>query len=72
VQGTNANGRVGPNLTHIASRQYIAAGSLPNTHENLKQWVTDSQAFKPGTRMPQNTYSEDDLNALVSYLESLK
>jgi cytochrome c oxidase subunit II len=72
VQGTNANGRVGPNLTHIASRQYIAAGLLPNTHENLKLWVTNPQSFKPGTRMPQNTYSDEDMNALLSYLESLK
>ncbi len=72
IQGTNANGRVGPNLTHIASRPYIAAGSLANTHENLRTWVTNAPGIKPGTRMPQNTYSDEEVNALLSYLESLK
>ena len=72
VQGTNASGRVGPNLTHVASRQYIAAGSLQNTRDHLRSWITDPQAIKPGTRMPMNTYSEEDLDALLSYIESLK
>jgi cytochrome c oxidase subunit 2 len=72
VQGTPAGGRVGPNLTHIAARPYIAAGSLQNTGDHLKQWITDPQSFKPGTRMPLNPYSDDDLQALVTYLESLK
>lgn len=72
VQGTSANATVGPNLTHIASRQYLAAGSLPNTREHLRNWITDPQKIKPGIRMPMNLYSEEDLDALVSYLESLK
>ena len=72
VQGTNANARVGPNLTHVASRQYIAAGSLQNTRDHLRNWITDPQAIKPGIRMPMNTYSDEDLDALVSYIESLK
>ena len=72
VQGTPANGRVGPNLTHVASRQYLAAGSLTNTREHLEQWIADPQQFKPGIRMPMNTYSNEDLAALVSYIESLK
>jgi cytochrome c oxidase subunit 2 len=72
VQGTTANATVGPNLTHVASRQYIAAGSLQNTRDHLRSWITDPQAIKPGIRMPMNTYSEEDLNALVSYIESLK
>jgi cytochrome c oxidase subunit II len=72
VQGTPANARVGPNLTHVASRQYIAAGSLQNTRDHLRSWITDPQAIKPGIRMPMNTYSEEDLDALVSYIESLK
>ena len=72
VQGTNAAGRVGPNLTHVASRQYIAAGSLQNTRDHLRSWITDPQAIKPGIRMPMNTYSEEDLDALVSYIEGLK
>jgi cytochrome c oxidase subunit 2 len=72
IDGTGANGRVGPNLTHIASRQYIAAGSLQNTDINLAAWITDPQRFKPGIRMPMNQFSEGDLNDLVAYLRSLK
>ena len=72
IQGTPAFGRVGPNLTHIASRPYLAAGSLQNTREHLQSWVTDAQRIKPGNRMPMNPYSPDDLQALLDYLESLK
>jgi cytochrome c oxidase subunit II len=72
VQGTIAAGRVGPNLTHIASRPYIAAGSLRLTREHLQNWVTDPQKIKPGIRMPMNNYSTEDLQALIEYLESLK
>jgi cytochrome c oxidase subunit 2 len=72
VQGTPANGRVGPNLTHVATRPFLAAGSLENTDDNLRAWITDPQAIKPGNRMPMNTYSDEDLNALVAYIETLK
>jgi cytochrome c oxidase subunit 2 len=72
IQGTPAGGKVGPNLTHVGSRPYIAAGSLPNTDENLRRWITDSQSIKPGNRMPMNTFSDEDLSALVAYLRSLK
>jgi cytochrome c oxidase subunit 2 len=72
IGGTNANGRVGPNLTHIAARPYIAAGSLQNTGENLESWITDPQHIKPGVYMPMNQYSEQDLLALTAYLKSLK
>ena len=72
VQGTLAGGRVGPNLTHIASRSHIAAGSLPKTREHLQNWVTDPQKIKPGIRMPMTNFAPEDLEALVDYLESLK
>lgn len=72
INGTNASGRIGPNLTHIASREFIASGTLPNTGEHLMRWITDPQAIKPGTRMPMNVYSDDELNALIDYLQSLK
>jgi cytochrome c oxidase subunit 2 len=72
IQGTIANGRVGPNLTHIASRPYIAAGSLPNTKGHLGGWISDPQKIKPGVRMPMNAYSSEDLQALLEYLQSLK
>ncbi|CAN5658651.1 cytochrome c oxidase subunit II [soil metagenome] len=71
-QGTPADGRVGPNLTHIASRSYIAAGSLPNTKGHLGGWISDPQKIKPGVRMPMNSYSSEDLQALLEYLQTLK
>lgn len=72
INGTPASGRVGPNLTHVASKPYIASGSLINDRENLMNWISDPQAIKPGIRMPMNTYSQEDLNALADYIQSLK
>jgi len=72
INGTDASGRVGPNLTHVASKPYIASASLENSRENLMNWISDPQSMKPGIRMPMNTYSESDLNALVDYIQSLK
>ena len=72
IQGTVAAGTVGPNLTHVASRPYIAAGSLANTKDHLGTWVSDPQSIKPGVRMPMNTFSTEVLRALTEYLESLK
>jgi cytochrome c oxidase subunit 2 len=72
VSGTHARGSVGPNLTHVGSRMKIAAGSLDNTREHLKQWIADPQRIKAGVRMPQHNFQADDLNALAEYLESLK
>ncbi|MFN2500555.1 MAG: cytochrome c oxidase subunit II [Pyrinomonadaceae bacterium] len=72
ILGTPANGSVGPDLTHIASRPYLAAGSLVNNDENLRSWITDPQKIKPGNRMPMHTLSDEDLKALVTYLRSLK
>jgi cytochrome c oxidase subunit II len=50
----------------------IAAATLANTRDHLAQWVRDSQSVKPGNRMPQNNFSEADLQALLDYLQSLK
>jgi cytochrome c oxidase subunit 2 len=72
IQGTDAGGAVGPDLTHIASRPTIAAGTLENTRDHLASWVVDSQAIKPGNRMPQNNLEAQDLQALLDYLQSLK
>lgn len=72
IQGTGTNGRVGPDLTHVASRPYIAAGSYKTTYEHLGEWITDPQSVKPGIAMPMNQYSDEDLNALVTYIETLK
>lgn len=72
VSGTSANARVGPDLTHFASRQQIGAGVLPNNSAALADWLRDPAASKPGVLMPAQTFSQSDLAALVSYLESLK
>ena len=65
-------GKVGPNLTHVGSRKYIAAGTLPNTPENLARWLRNPQEVKPGNKMPNLNLSEDTINQLVAYLETLK
>jgi cytochrome c oxidase subunit 2 len=72
IQGTDAGGAVGPDLTHIASRPTLAAGTLENTRDHLASWVLDSQKIKPGNRMPQNNLEPQDLQALLDYLQSLK
>lgn len=72
IQGTDAAGRLGPDLTHVASRQTIAAGTLHNTREHLQQWIVNSQSVKPGNRMPPIPVSGNDLNALLDYVQSLK
>jgi cytochrome c oxidase subunit 2 len=72
IRGTDAAARTAPDLTHLASRQSIAAGTLANNRENLKGWVTNSQHYKPGARMPAHNFSDEELNALLDYLESLK
>jgi cytochrome c oxidase subunit 2 len=72
VTGTAAHGQVAPDLTHMATRRTIGAGTLPNTPEHLGDWVRDSQASKPGNPMPPNPLSSDDLHALLAYLEILR
>lgn len=72
INGTTAASNFGPNLTHVGSRNTIAAATLSNTREHLAQWIVDSQQFKPGNKMPQNNLGQDDLNAVVDYLQSLK
>jgi cytochrome c oxidase subunit II len=72
VQGTDAGGRVGPDLTHVASRQTLAAGTLPNTRGNLAGWIADPQTIKPGNPMPPTSLRGEDLESILAYLESLK
>jgi cytochrome c oxidase subunit II len=71
VRGTTAGGTLGPDLTHLASRRTLGAGTLANTPENLGKWITDSQAAKPGNRMPPQPLTPEELEALLAYLESL-
>jgi cytochrome c oxidase subunit II len=72
IRGTNAASNVGPDLTHLASRQMIASETLPNNTGALAGWIIDPQRMKPGTQMPPNTLAPDDLQALLSFLESLR
>jgi cytochrome c oxidase subunit II len=72
IRGTDAGASVAPELTHLASRKTIAAGTLPFTRGHLAGWITNSQELKPGNRMPPVPLPPEDLQALLSYLESLK
>src|SRR5690606_17177278 len=72
VRGTEAFGSVGPDLTHFASRQSVAAGTLPNTPGHVGGWIADPQQIKPGARMPQHAFTPQQLRDLVAYLETLK
>jgi cytochrome c oxidase subunit 2 len=72
VRGTAASGRVGPELTHVASRARIGAATLPNQDDALRAWILDPHAFKPGVRMPQNPLTAEEVDALVAYLRGLQ
>jgi cytochrome c oxidase subunit II len=72
IQGTQAAARMGPDLTHLASRKTLAAGTLGNNRAQLAAWILDPHAFKPGVNMPANPLPADDLNALLAYLASLE
>jgi cytochrome c oxidase subunit 2 len=72
IAGTPAGGRIGPDLTHLASRRSIAAGMLPMGEGNLYGWVADPQSLKPGSKMPTMELEPNELHAVVAYLETLK
>lgn len=72
IGGEPAFARLGPDLTHLASRRTLAAGTLPNTPGNLAGWIVDPQSVKPGAEMPANHLAPDQLQALLAYLETLK
>ena len=73
VRGTPALGTVGPDLTHIGSRQTIAAGLMPNTVASLEGWIANAQALKPGVQMPPITqFTGTELRAVATYISSLK
>lgn len=72
VRGTGAAGSVGPDLTHVASRQRIAGGMLVNNTANLAAWIRDAPSLKPGTRMPAMDLSGEQLRAVVAYLQTLE
>jgi cytochrome c oxidase subunit 2 len=72
VSGTVASGVYGPDLTHLMSRDTIGSGILPNTVENLRAWIRDPGALKPGVRMPPMQLTDRELDAVTSYLATLQ
>ena len=72
VSGTVATGTFGPNLTHLASRDTIGSGSIPNNAENLRAFIDNPDHFKPGVLMPSMHLSNNDLDAVTAYLMTLK
>jgi cytochrome c oxidase subunit 2 len=72
IGGTEAFGRVGPDLTHVASRKRLAMGTLHNDASHLANWVIDPQSAKPGVQMPSTPLPAEDLRALRAYLGGLE
>lgn len=72
VRGTTASSEFGPDLTHLARRETIASGILENNRENLRRFIVEPQTVKPGDTMPPTSFSEEDLAALLDYLEGLR
>ncbi len=71
VAGTDAQGRQGPDLTHFMSRSTFAGAMFENNTENLSAWIRNPPEMKPGAKMPDYGLSEDEVRALVAYLQSL-
>ena len=72
IAGLMTRGRVAPDLTHVGSRTTLAAGTLPNTPENLAKWLKDPQSVKMGVLMPDIGLNTDQIKDLTAYLEGLK
>ena len=73
IRGTQAEGRFGPDLTHLGSRLSIAGGTLPQNQGTVAGWIAESQRLKPGNKMPAFAqFSADELRALSAYLTSLQ
>ncbi|HWH18471.1 MAG TPA: cytochrome c oxidase subunit II [Allosphingosinicella sp.] len=72
ISGTPASGQVAPDLTHIASRRSIGAGTFPMSRGHLYAWIADPQSAKPGNHMPYVGLEPHELHGVVAYLETLK
>lgn len=71
IAGTTANGAIGPDLTHFASRKTMLAGLMMNTPHNVDKWITDPQKVKPGAHMPRFIFGQDSIHAITAYLSKL-
>jgi cytochrome c oxidase subunit 2 len=72
INGTIASARVGPDLTHFASRSQLGAGIGANTPENLRRWLDNPQQVKPGVKMPDFKFTDEQVTELADYIETLK
>jgi cytochrome c oxidase subunit 2 len=72
IRGTSAQGKFGPDLTHLMSRETLAAGATPNTPDSLRLWVRDPQSIKVGCLMPNMQLTDQEVDQIVAYLQTLK
>jgi cytochrome c oxidase subunit 2 len=72
IQGTSAQGKFGPDLTHLMSRETLASGAAPNTPDSLRLWVRDPQKIKVGCLMPNMQMTDEEVDQIVAYLRTLK
>ncbi len=72
IRGTSAQGKFGPDLTHLMSRQTLAAGAAPNTPDKLRLWIRDPQKIKVGCLMPNMQLTDNEVDQIVAYLQTLK
>ena len=72
IRGTPAGASAGPDLTHRAGRRTLAAAAIPNTRGHLGGWVVNAQGIKPGSNMPRINLEANQLELLLTYLESLR
>ncbi len=72
IAGTEAKGKIGPDLTHISSRHTLGSAIVANNTKNLAAWIQNPQQFKPGCHMPKMRLSENDAHDIAVYLENLK
>jgi len=72
IVGTGAQGRRAPDLTHLASRSWLAAGTVPNSPDARAEWIANPQKFKPGVNMPALEARPEDVAAISAYLGTLR
>ena len=72
IEGTAANGKFGPDLTHLMSRETLGSGVIANNRDNLRAWMRDPQIIKPGVLMPNMQLTDAELEQMVAYLMTLK
>jgi cytochrome c oxidase subunit 2 len=72
IRGINSNGRFGPDLTHLMSRDTIGSGAALNTRANLRAWIADPDTFKKGSLMPSMHLTDEQLDQITAYLSTLK